>query len=142
MSFSDWWVTVLRIELTKQLLRWRSLVAFAALGAVPVFAGVATASVGGRPEGRRGGLLGCRAVSAAEPYGGEPAVHRPAAAAHHRGAVRQCTGGGRQGLGNAAVPLRPSGEPVPAAGRQVVGAGGVLCSRYRLRRRRGFGHRT
>ena len=49
---------VLHFELTKQLLRVRSLVALAALAAVPVAAGLGTASHAGGPDGHQTGLYG------------------------------------------------------------------------------------
>jgi ABC-2 type transport system permease protein len=58
---------MLRVELTKHLLRVRSLVALAALAAlaaVPVAAGLGTASHAGGTDGRQGGLYGASPYSA------------------------------------------------------------------------------
>jgi ABC-2 type transport system permease protein len=55
---------VLRVELTTQLLRIRTLVAFACLAAVPVLAGLATASDAGHRNGTAGGLFGAAPYSA------------------------------------------------------------------------------
>ncbi len=55
---------MLRVELTKQLLRVRSLVALAALAAVPVAAGLGTASHAGGPDGHQTGLYGASPYSA------------------------------------------------------------------------------
>ena len=72
---------MLRVELTKQLLRVRSLVALAALAAVPVAAGLGTASHAGGPERTSDRAVRGVAVFGAEPRGGQPAVrgHTPAA---------------------------------------------------------------
>ncbi|GAA3214495.1 ABC transporter permease [Dactylosporangium siamense] len=55
---------MLRIELTTQLLRVRTLVALACLAAVPVLAGLATAPDAGRRNGTQGGLFGAATYSA------------------------------------------------------------------------------
>jgi ABC-2 type transport system permease protein len=55
---------MLRVELTKQLLRVRSLIALAALAAVPVAAGLGTASRAGGRDGSQGGLYGASPYSA------------------------------------------------------------------------------
>jgi ABC-2 type transport system permease protein len=55
---------MLRIELAAQLLRVRTLVALACLAAVPVDAGLATASKAGRRNGTQGGLFGASTFSA------------------------------------------------------------------------------
>jgi ABC-2 type transport system permease protein len=57
-------MTMLRVELVKHLLRWRSLVIVAALAAVPLIAGLATASEAGKANGRQGGLYGAAPFSA------------------------------------------------------------------------------
>jgi ABC-2 type transport system permease protein len=53
-----------RVELTKQLLRVRSLIALAVLAAVPVAAGLGTASHAGGRDGSQGGLYGASPYSA------------------------------------------------------------------------------
>jgi ABC-2 type transport system permease protein len=55
---------MLRVELTTQLFRLRTLVALACLAAVPVVAGLATASHAGRRNGAQGGLFGASTYSA------------------------------------------------------------------------------
>jgi ABC-2 type transport system permease protein len=55
---------MLRTELTIQLLRIRTLIALACLSAVPVAAGLATASHAGHRNGRQGGLFGAATYSA------------------------------------------------------------------------------
>jgi ABC-2 type transport system permease protein len=55
---------MLRVELTGQLLRLRTLVALACLAAVPVLAGFATASHAGHRNGTQGGLFGVSTYSA------------------------------------------------------------------------------
>lgn len=55
---------MLRVELTTQLLRIRTLVALACLAAVPVLAGLATASNAGHRNGGQGGLFGAASYSA------------------------------------------------------------------------------
>lgn len=55
---------MLRVELTTQLLRIRTLVALACLAAVPVVAGLATASHAGHRNGSEGGLFGAASYSA------------------------------------------------------------------------------
>lgn len=55
---------MLRVELTTQLLRVRTLVALACLAAVPVAAALATASHTGRRNGAQGGLYGVSTYSA------------------------------------------------------------------------------
>ncbi|MBO2461419.1 ABC transporter permease [Actinomadura violacea] len=55
---------MLRVELRTQLLRIRTLVALAFLAAVPVIAGLATASRAGRRNGNQGGLFGASGFSA------------------------------------------------------------------------------
>jgi ABC-type transport system involved in multi-copper enzyme maturation permease subunit len=55
---------MLRVELTIQLLRFRTLVALACLAAVPVVAGLATASHAGHRNGDQGGLFGASTYSA------------------------------------------------------------------------------
>ncbi|GAA4498042.1 ABC transporter permease [Actinoallomurus oryzae] len=55
---------MLRVELTTQLLRVRSLIALACLAAVPVAAGFATASHAGHRNGTQGGLFGASTYSA------------------------------------------------------------------------------
>ena len=55
---------MLRVELTTQLLRIRTLIALACLAAVPVMAGLATASHAGHRNGTQGGLFGASAYSA------------------------------------------------------------------------------
>lgn len=55
---------MLRIELTTQLLRLRTLVALACLAAVPVLAGLVTASDAGHRNGDQGGLFGAATYSA------------------------------------------------------------------------------
>jgi ABC-type transport system involved in multi-copper enzyme maturation permease subunit len=55
---------MLRVELTAQLLRLRTLVALACLGAVPVVAGVATARHAGHRNGDQSGLFGAGTYSA------------------------------------------------------------------------------
>jgi len=56
--------TVLRVELVKQLLRARSIAALAALAAVPIIAGLATASHAGGRNGNQQGLYGAAPFSA------------------------------------------------------------------------------
>jgi ABC-2 type transport system permease protein len=55
---------MLRVELTKQMLRVRSLIALAALAAMPVAAGLGTASHAGGRDGSQGGLYGASPYSA------------------------------------------------------------------------------
>ena len=55
---------MLRIELTTQLLRIRTLIALACLAAVPAMAGLATASHAGHRNGDQGGLFGASTYSA------------------------------------------------------------------------------
>ncbi|MES9536290.1 ABC transporter permease subunit [Actinomadura sp. NPDC000600] len=55
---------MLRVELTSQLLRVRTLVALACLAAVPVMAALATASHAGHRNGTQGGLFGAAPYSA------------------------------------------------------------------------------
>ncbi|MDL4816607.1 ABC transporter permease subunit [Actinomadura opuntiae] len=55
---------MLRVELATQLLRIRTLVALACLAAVPVAAGLATASHAGHRNGNEGGLFGAAPFSA------------------------------------------------------------------------------
>ncbi|MFL6077113.1 MAG: ABC transporter permease subunit [Mycobacteriales bacterium] len=55
---------MLRVELTTQLLRIRTLVALACLAAVPAVAGLATASDAGHRHGTEGGLFGAATYSA------------------------------------------------------------------------------
>jgi ABC-2 type transport system permease protein len=55
---------MLRVELTTQLLRIRTLIALACLAAVPVVAGLATASNAGHRNGDQGGLFGAATYSA------------------------------------------------------------------------------
>jgi ABC-2 type transport system permease protein len=55
---------MLRIELTTQLLRIRTLVALACLASVPVLAGLATAADAGHRNGEQGGLFGASPYSA------------------------------------------------------------------------------
>jgi ABC-2 type transport system permease protein len=55
---------VLRVELDAQLLRVRTLIALACLAAVPVIAGLATASHAGHRDGTQGGLFGAATYSA------------------------------------------------------------------------------
>lgn len=55
---------MLRVELIKQLVRIRSLIALAALAAVPVAAGLGTASRAGGRDGSQGGLYGASPFSA------------------------------------------------------------------------------
>lgn len=55
---------MLRVELTTQLLRLRTLVALGCLAAVPVLAGLATAPSAGRRNGTQGGLFGAATYSA------------------------------------------------------------------------------
>jgi ABC-2 type transport system permease protein len=55
---------MLRVELTTQLLRIRTLIALACLAAVPVLAGLATASHAGHRNGGQGGLFGASTYSA------------------------------------------------------------------------------
>jgi ABC-2 type transport system permease protein len=55
---------MLRIELTTQLLRIRTLVALACLAAVPVMAGLTTASHAGHRNDTQGGLFGAATYSA------------------------------------------------------------------------------
>lgn len=55
---------MLRVELTSQLLRTRTLIAFACLAAVPFLAGLATASHAGHRNGSQGGLFGASPYSA------------------------------------------------------------------------------
>src|SRR5438552_1945427 len=56
--------TVLRVELTTQLRRVRTLIALAGLAAVPIVAGLATASEAGHRNGNQGGLFGAAPYSA------------------------------------------------------------------------------
>jgi len=55
---------VLRIELTTQLLRLRTFLAFAGLAGVPVLAALATAGEAGHRHGDQGGLFGASPYSA------------------------------------------------------------------------------
>ena len=55
---------MLRVELSTQLLRIRTLIALACLAAVPVIAGLATASQAGHRNGHEGGLFGAAPYSA------------------------------------------------------------------------------
>lgn len=55
---------MLRVELTTQLLRLRTLIALACLVAVPAMAGLATASHAGHRNGTQGGLFGAGPYSA------------------------------------------------------------------------------
>ena len=55
---------MLRVELTTQLMRVRTLVALAALAAVPVIAGLATVSAAGHRNGSERGLFGAATYSA------------------------------------------------------------------------------
>lgn len=55
---------MLRVELATQLLRVRTLIALACLAAVPVMAGLATASHAGHRNGDQGGLFGAATYSA------------------------------------------------------------------------------
>jgi ABC-2 type transport system permease protein len=55
---------MLRVELIKQLLRIRSLVALVALAAVPILFGIATASEAGGPNGTQSGFYGAAPYSA------------------------------------------------------------------------------
>jgi ABC-2 type transport system permease protein len=55
---------MLRVELTTQLLRIRTLVALACLAAGPVIAGLATAANAGHRNGGQGGLFGASSYSA------------------------------------------------------------------------------
>lgn len=55
---------MLRVELTTQILRIRTLIALACLAAVPVLAGLATASKGGHRNGGQRGLFGVSTFSA------------------------------------------------------------------------------
>jgi ABC-2 type transport system permease protein len=55
---------MLRVELTTQLLRIRTLIALACLAIVPGVAGLATDSHAGRRNGTQGGLFGASAYSA------------------------------------------------------------------------------
>jgi ABC-2 type transport system permease protein len=55
---------MLRVELTTQLLRLRTLLALGCLAAVPVLAGLATASSAGKRNGTQGGLFGAATYSA------------------------------------------------------------------------------
>jgi len=55
---------VLRVEIRTQLLRLRTLVALAALAAIPIVAGLATSSTAGHPNGSQGGLFGASTYSA------------------------------------------------------------------------------
>jgi ABC-2 type transport system permease protein len=55
---------MLRVELIKQLVRIRSLVAFAALAAMPIFFGVATAPEAGGSNGTQTGFYGAAPFSA------------------------------------------------------------------------------
>jgi hypothetical protein len=55
---------MLRVELVKQLLRMRSLIALAGLAAVPIVAGLATVSEAGGRNGREAGLYGAAPFSA------------------------------------------------------------------------------
>jgi ABC-2 type transport system permease protein len=57
-------MSMLRVELTTQLLRARTLIALAGLAAVPVIAGLATASHAGHRDGNQGGLFGAATYSA------------------------------------------------------------------------------
>ena len=55
---------MLRVELTTQLLRIRTLIALACLTAVPILAALATASDAGHRNGNQGGLFGASTYSA------------------------------------------------------------------------------
>jgi ABC-2 type transport system permease protein len=55
---------VLRVELTTQLLRWRTLIALLGLAALPVAAGLSFASSAGHRNGDQGGLFGASPYSA------------------------------------------------------------------------------
>ncbi len=55
---------MLRVELTTQLMRLRTLIALGCLAAVPVAAGLSFASSAGRPNGEQGGLFGASPYSA------------------------------------------------------------------------------
>ncbi|WP_433466467.1 ABC transporter permease [Spirillospora sp. CA-128828] len=55
---------MLRVELTTQLLRLRTLITFACLAAVPAMAALATASNAGHRNGDQGGLFGTSTCSA------------------------------------------------------------------------------
>ncbi len=55
---------MLRVELTTQLLRIRTLIALTGLAAVPVIAGLATNSHAGHRDGTQGGLFGASTYSA------------------------------------------------------------------------------
>lgn len=55
---------MLRVELTVQLLRVRTLIALACLSAIPIMAGLATASYAGHRNGTQGGLFGAGPYSA------------------------------------------------------------------------------
>lgn len=55
---------MLRVELDTQLLRVRTLVALVCLAAIPVIAGMATASHAGHRDGTQGGLFGAATYSA------------------------------------------------------------------------------
>jgi ABC-2 type transport system permease protein len=55
---------MLHVELTVQLRRLRTVIALACLAAVPVIAGLATASNAGRRNGNQGGLFGAATYSA------------------------------------------------------------------------------
>jgi ABC-2 type transport system permease protein len=55
---------MLRAELSTQLFRLRTLIALACLAAVPVVAGLATASHAGHRNGHQGGLFGASSYSA------------------------------------------------------------------------------
>ncbi|MGI8879157.1 MAG: ABC transporter permease [Jatrophihabitans sp.] len=55
---------MLRVELTTQLWRIRTMIALACLAAVPVVAGLATASHAGHRNGTQGGLFGAGTFSA------------------------------------------------------------------------------
>ncbi len=55
---------MLRVELTTQLLRVRTLIALACLAAVPVIGGLATVSHAGHRDGTQGGLFGSATYSA------------------------------------------------------------------------------
>jgi ABC-2 type transport system permease protein len=55
---------MLRSELVKHLARWRSVVILAALAAVPLIAGLATARSAGKANGSQGGLYGAATFSA------------------------------------------------------------------------------
>lgn len=55
---------MLRVELTQQLLRLRTMIALLCLAAVPVIAGLTTASTAGRRNGSQGGLFGASTFSA------------------------------------------------------------------------------